>query len=167
MFLARLIVITACGTLLATSIADAQQPSMEDTKVGAAIAMRVAGEPYEFTGQATCTHAPMASIYGTVAQMWSVQHSEGSRSLVLTLWRPTSGSTHMFSLSASTGGKSYSVTTSKGPQGGSIEGSGDVKLALAGTGGTFAIDATTASGSKIAGTLKCDAFEMAMAEGGA
>lgn len=171
MSLSQEIAVAACSALLAASVAAAQRrtapaPAFGDTKVGVAIAMQVAGEPYQFTGKATCTYEPRGYIYGLPAQQWRVDHSEGRRSLSLTYWRPSSGAPDMFTLMASTGAKSHTATTSKGPGGGDVEGSGQVKLTPAASGGTFAIDATTASGSKISGSIKCDAFTTAMAEGG-
>jgi hypothetical protein len=62
----------------------------------------------------------------------------------------------MVTLNVSMGGKRYDVSTVKSPQG--PAGSGGVKLAPEGAGGTFTVDATTASAAKITGTVKCGAF---------
>ena len=77
----------------------------------------------------------------------------------LSLWRPASGAGDMVQLNIYMGGKRYDVSTIKSPQGPS--GAGSVKLATEGTGGTFTVDATTASAATITGTIKCDAFPAA------
>jgi hypothetical protein len=167
----RLIAVAGCSAFLAASVAAAPWRAVplrapEEDKVGVAIALQVAGEPYQVTGKAKCTHEPKGYIYGTPAKQWVVEHNEGRRSFHLTFWRPASGAPDMFSLWASTGTKSHTVSTTKGPGGGNVKGSGQVKLTSAGSGGTFALDATTASGGKIGGTVKCDGFTAAIAEGG-
>src|SRR5512144_2469505 len=83
------------------------EPAMPaDTKVDVAITLQVAGQPYHFAGKAACLHAPVASIYSVMAEMWSVRQSDGQRSITLTLWHPRNKSGDMFSLSVETGGKS-------------------------------------------------------------
>ena len=120
----------------------------------------------DLTGKAACTREPKGYIYGTPAQLWMVVHNEGQASLSLTFWRPASGAPDMFNLGASLGAKSHVVTTTKGPAGGRVQGSGQVKLVVGGKGGTFTIDATTATGSRITGTVKCDAFPARTEVGG-
>ncbi len=171
MSFARTIVVAGCSALLAVSVAAAQRRAVpvlgsEEEQVGVAIAVQVAGQPFQSTGKATCTHEPKGYIWGTPAQQWSVEYDEGQHSLHLTLWRPAGGAPDMFSLGASIGAKSHTVTTSKGRDGGSVQGSGRVTLAPGSSGGTFTIDATTASGSRISGNIKCAAFTSALAEGG-
>lgn len=149
------------------SAASAQGGKVPDmpSEVGVAITLQVAGQPYHFEGKAACEHAPVASIYSVISEMWSVQQSDGQRSVMLTLWRPRSKSGDMFSLSVATGGKSYRVNTIK-PGGESVQGSGNMTLTPSGAGGTFTIKATAGNGAAIAGTIKCSAFTAAMAEGG-
>ncbi len=137
-----------------------------DTKIDVTITLQVAGQPYHVAGQAECRHAPVASIYGVAAQMWSVQQSDGQRSFTLTLWRPRNGSDDMFSLSVATGGKSYLVNTGKAGGQSAVEGSGKAALTTSGLGATFTINATAANGAAITGTIKCSAFAAAIAEGG-
>jgi hypothetical protein len=136
-----------------------------DSQVAVAIALRVDGQPYQFDGNASCQHAPMAAIYGVVAEMWTVQQSEGRRSIALTMWRPKDAPGDWLSLSVRGGGKSHTVSTVKAP-GATVQGSGTVTLAPSGAGGTFTIEATAATGAAIAGTMKCSAFTPAIAEGG-
>jgi len=70
----------------------------------------------------------------------------------------------MFSLSVGTRGKSYLVNTIK--PGGAVKGSGKMTVTRSGAGGTFTINATTADGAAITGTIKCSEFTAVMAEGG-
>lgn len=161
------------GALVLSSLAAAQRPvrrapvaTPDDDKVGVAIAIQAGGDSYRFTGRATCKHERRGSIYMVPASLWSVDHSEGTHGVHLTFWRPASGSGDMFTLSVRGGGKTYAASTVKTPHGGSPEGSGQVRFAPEGAGGTFTVEATTASGTRISGTLKCDAFGAVYAEGG-
>ena len=170
MFDHRVFTAFVCAALAITSIGavqDRREPSTpEETKVDVSISLKVAGQPYNFSGKAHCTHAPLASIYDTNAQQWRVEHNEGQRSLSLTFWRPAAGSGDMFTLHCRIGGKSYVVTTVKTSGGGAIQGSGKVTFTPAKPGGTFTIEATTANGSAITGTIKCSAFSAAVEEAG-
>ena len=136
-----------------------------DTTVPVTIALKAGAEDFTFTGKATCTHAPVASIYGLIAERWTVDQSEGNRGVTLALWHPASGS-DLISLRLTGGAKPHSVSTIKVGTNGTVEGSGTITLAKQKTGGTFTINATTAAGTKISGTVKCDAFTPAFAEGG-
>ena len=129
------------------------------------IAIKAGTEDVNFTGKATCTHAPVASIYGLRAERWTVDQADGGRSLTLALWHPASGS-DLISLNLSGGARRHSVTTIKVGTNGTVEGSGTITLAKQKTGGTFTVNATTADGTKITGTVTCDAFTPAIAEGG-
>ena len=84
----------------------------------------------------------------------------------LTLWKPRNGSAEMFSLSVSNGPSRRTVNTVKATGSSPIEGSGRVILATAANGGTFTVEAKDAHGASITGTIKCDAFTAAAAEGG-
>jgi len=119
-------------------------------------------EAYEAKGQGSCTHAPKASIYGVLAEMWTVRHQAEGRSVQLTLWKPADGSADMFSLSVN-GAESMTISTVRGGQ---VTGNGTVSLAGAGKGGAFTIDAKARTGEAFTGTIKCDAFTPAIAEGG-
>src|SRR5512135_2086979 len=115
MFDHRIFVAFVCAGLMLPSIGagqDRRAPSTpEETKVDMSIALTVAGQPYNFSGKARCTHAPVASIYDTNAQQWRVEHNEGRRSVSLTFWRPTDGSGDMFTLHCTINDKSYLVST--------------------------------------------------------
>ncbi len=156
--------------MMTASVAAGQRRSVPampaDTKVDVAITLQIAGQPYRFEGKAECRHAPVASIYNVVAQMWSVQQSNGQRSIALTLWRPRSTSGDMFSLNVAAGGKSYLVNTVKPDRQSAVEGSGKAALTTSGLGGTFTINATAANGAAVTGTIECSAFTAAIAEGG-
>ena len=136
-----------------------------DTTVPVTIALKSGAEAYQFTGKATCSYAPKASIYDLAAERWTVDQSDGSRSMTLALWHPASGS-DLVSLSLNIGNQRYSVSTIKVGDKGTVEGSGKITLAREGTGGTLTVDATAANGTKITGTVKCGAFTPAIAEGG-
>ncbi len=170
MFDNRVFVAFVCAALVIPSIGAVQArraPSTPaETKVDVSIALKVAGQPYNFSGKAHCTHAPIASIYGTNAQQWMVDHHEGQQSVSLTFWRPAAGTGDMFTLHCTINGKSYLVSTVKTNGGGTIQGSGKVAFTPSKPGGTFIIDATAADGSTITGTIKCSDFSAAVAEAG-
>ena len=136
-----------------------------DTTVPVTVALKVGSQAYDFTGKATCTHAPVAGIYDLRAEQWSVQQSSDGGSLSLTHWHPATGA-DMFNLSVTSGNTQSSVSTVKVGTNGTIDGSGAVTLSREGKGGTFTVAAATAKGAKITGTIKCEAFTPALAEGG-
>jgi hypothetical protein len=127
------------------------------------VSLSVGGERYAASAPGKCTHAPVASIYQVVSELWTVQQSHDGRSLNLSMWRPKNGSGDMVSLSVSTGKTSKTVSTVRGA---AVAGSGKVTLAAAGKGGVFTVDAKAADGTAITGTIKCDAFAPHIAEGG-
>lgn len=157
----RAVIITVLGVASMLAPLSAQRrPAGQppETKVPATINLKVAGAAYTFSGPATCEHLQRGSIYDTPAERWSVQQADGSRSLSLTVWRPLAGGEDMITLSVSDGGKRADVDTVKGRQQTQTTGSGRVKFAPAGKGGTFTIEAKTTSGSAIAGTIACESF---------
>lgn len=161
-----------CGAVLFASVAAAQSPirrtpgAPADDEVGMNIALQVGGATYQFSGRGECGHEPKGYIYATPAKMWTVRQSEGPRSVTLTFWSPASGGADMFNLYVTSGGKSHQTNTVTGKDAGPTKGSGTVTFAPAGTGGVFTVNATAASGAKISGTIKCDAFRAIVAEGG-
>ena len=157
--------------LVFASVAAAQLPTRphprtppNDQRV-ITIALQAGSDSYRFTGRATCKHEPKGYIYMIPAQLWTVEQSEGTRSVMLTFWRPASGS-DMFTLYLHASGKAYAASTVKTPHGGSMKGSGEVTFARTGIGGTFTVNATADNGAKITGTLRCDSFGAVIAEGG-
>jgi hypothetical protein len=151
--------------IYATTVIQADQMRRQSSgaaMVPAEVSVKIAGEPYEAKGQASCTHEPKASIYDVAAAMWTVRQESGDRSIQLTLWKPANGSPSMFSLAAN-GKKNVTVNTVRGSQ---VVGSGTVTLASSAKGGTFTIDAKTKAGEPVTGTIRCDAFTPAIAEGG-
>ena len=48
-----------------------------ETTVPVTIALKAGAEQVNFTGKATCTHAPVASIYGLRAERWTVDQADG------------------------------------------------------------------------------------------
>ena len=115
MFDKRVFVALVCAAFMIPSIIAGQghraASTLEEAKVDVSIALKVAGQPYNFSGKAHCTHAPLASIYDTNAQQWRVEHNEGPASVSLTFWRPAAGSGDMFTLHCPISGKSYLVST--------------------------------------------------------
>jgi hypothetical protein len=165
----RMVQAICCGLLVVAAVPGAQVRVPRGTdrpKAGVTIALQSGAGGYQATGQGTCTYAKTASIYGVPSEQWSVQHSEDSRSLTLTFWKPTNGAEPMFTLSTSSGSSRQSVNTVKATGAPATEGSGTVSFAPADKGGTFTIAAKDAKGRAISGTIKCDSFTPAIAEGG-
>lgn len=133
-----------------------------DTRVGATIALTVGAAAYNFTGQAKCEHMPKGSIYNTVAERWSVNQDESGRSLMLNVWKPLAGGDNLVTLYVTSSGKNQVVDTAAPAR----KGTGTVTFAPEGKGGVFTIRATTDSGAKVTGTIKCDAFTAAEAVAG-
>jgi hypothetical protein len=153
-------VLFAAILTLTAPLAAQRRPSaspVEET-VSTVIALSIGGASYNFTGQAVCEHVPNGSIYDIVAERWSVRQQDTGRSMSLNLWHPLSGGSDMVTLTVSTGGKKYDVDTVKKPQSNQTIGSANVKFVPQGKGGTLTIDATAGSGTKVSGTIKCDAF---------
>lgn len=126
------------------------------------VALKVGADAFNAKGEGACTHAPQASIYNVRSEMWSARHEAGDRSVQLTLWKPADGSAPMFTLSAN-GAKSLTLSTVRG---GEVSGSGTVTFVPSGKGGTFTIAAKSKTGETVSGTIRCDAFTPAQAEGG-
>jgi hypothetical protein len=72
----------------------------------------------------------------------------------------------MLSLSVSDGTASHRVNTVKGGRAPAPSGTATVLLTPAGKGGTFQVDATTTAGTKITGTVRCEAFTAPVVAGG-
>ena len=136
----------------------AQAPQQKTVPV--VIALKVDGSAYSFNGQAVCEHAQRGSIYDTIAERWSVRHNDNGRNINLTLWHPLADGADMVILSIATRGKRYDVDTVKRPQA-APSGSANVQLARSGGGGTFMVDAVTAAGAKLSGTIRCETFTAA------
>jgi len=86
------------------------RPSADDSTV-VTLALAVGGARFEEAKRGRCVHAPQASIYGTMAAMWSVGYApEPNRSVSFTVWRPMSGdTTAQLNFSAFTKGKSHAT----------------------------------------------------------
>lgn len=153
----------AVAITFATALTQAGQIRRQGpAKVLLEVSLKVGSDVYDAKGQGSCTHAPKASIYGVLAEMWLVRQEGEGRSVQLTLWKPSDGSVSMFSLSVN-GTKSTTISTVRGGQ---VLGSGTVTLTPAAKGGTFTVDAKARTGEAIAGTIRCEAFTPAIAEGG-
>jgi hypothetical protein len=139
-----------------------RQPNQGAQGVTVSASLKIGGDSYNSSTSGSCTHAPQASIYDVPSEMWMVRQEADGRAIQLTFWHPTNGTADMFGFSAR-GKKGLQVSTVRG---GPISGSGTVTLQRSGKGGTFTIDARTAAGEVITGTIRCDAFTAAVAEGG-
>ena len=127
------------------------------------VSLTAGGQRYESSTAGQCTHAPMASIYGVVSELWTAQQTDRDKSLNLSLWQPKDGSRPMVSLTVASGKASHRVSTIRGA---AIAGSAKAQLEPAGQGGTFTVYAKSAEGADILGTIRCDAFAPHIAEGG-
>jgi hypothetical protein len=153
--------VLSCSNSLLDARQAGRQPSGPQT-VPVNVALKAGADTVTSSAAGTCTHAPQASIYDVVSEMWTVRQEENGRALQVTLWRPKNGSGDMFMLSVS-GKKDLQVSTVKG---GTPSGTGIVKLERTAKGGTFTIDAKAKTGEAITGTIQCSAFTAAIAEGG-
>jgi hypothetical protein len=161
--------LVAIGTISSAQVTT-RRPTVvragEEEKTKVTLSLDVGNTRFDGATQARCTHAPIASIYNTVAEMWSVEYSaEGNRSLHLTVWRPTSGDpAPQISFYAGSGGKNQQITTVKGA--GEQKGKGTVAITKRGAGGRFDITGTTADGASVRGYIECEKFSAPMAVGG-
>ena len=153
----------AFSLLSASPSADqARRQSPKAATVLMEVALKVGNIPYDAKGQGSCTHARQASIYNVLSEMWTVRHEAEGRSFQLTLWKPKDGSAQMFSLSVN-GKPETTVSTVRGGQ---VSGSGAVQFEPSAKGGTFSVEAKDKAGTPITGTIRCEAFTAAAAEGG-
>ena len=152
------------GGLMVQIDAQRRPPGQTDAVQEIQTSLRVGGQTYESNAPGRCTHAPTASIYQVVSQLWSVQQSSQGRSLTLTVWKPKDGSADMVNLSVRNGAVSHEITTVRG--GAATSGAGKITFEKSGAGGTLTVDARTSAGTAIAGTIKCNAFAPHTAEGG-
>lgn len=151
---------TICLTIFAATVAaQVRVPrGQAESKVPIAVALQVGSESYQSVAPGSCHHTAQASIYDVVAEQWSVEQAEGSRSFTLTLWHPKNGPGDMISLALTTGGKQHVVDTVKAGSKTQVRGSGTATLTPTGSGGTFTVNAVGTDGVKITGTIKCDNF---------
>lgn len=139
----------------------------EEEKTKVTFSITVGKQKFDETTQAKCTHAPTASIYNTLAKMWSVEYpSERNKSLHLTVWQPIRGdTTPQITFYASGDGKSQEIMTVKAG-GGATKGTGTIAITKHGPGGRFDISGTTADGAKVSGSIDCEKFAAPIAVGG-
>lgn len=151
-----LVLLLAAGSLSvrAANAIDA----MPDDTTAVEVTLEVDGKPLVLKGPGECNFTDDASIYEAPATMWAVRQATGDRDVNLTMWRLHKGGDTL-TLSLTTGGKTYRVNTTKVGQQGAIDGSGRWTFAKNGAGGTFTIEALTASRAKIAGRLTCAGFK--------
>ncbi len=138
-------------------------PHEDSTRV--TLALVVGGQHIDGANKGRCVHAPVASIYNTVAAMWSLDYQPApGRSINLTVWRPASGdSTPQITFSVYSGGKSERIATVKATK---MEGKGTVQVTRKGAGGRFDIEGTTSGGAAVKGFIECEKFAAPVAAGG-
>lgn len=144
-----LTLVLAAGTISAAT---------SDDSTNVEVALEVNGRPIVLKGPGECNFTDDATIYEAPATMWAVRQSTGDRSINLTMWRLRGGGDSLM-LSLSVDGKEYRVQTTKVGQQGAVEGAGRWTFTKSGAGGTFTIDASTASREKIAGRMTCGGFK--------
>ena len=162
--------IAMCGVLMVTVGGGALAAQIrrvpngpEKSGTSMQVSLTAGGQRYESAAPGQCTHAPVASIYGVVSELWTAQQSDNGKSLNLSLWQPKDGSRPMVSLTVTAGAASHRISTIRGA---AIAGSAKASLEQSGKGGTFTIYAKSAEGADVTGTIKCGAFAPHIAEGG-
>jgi hypothetical protein len=130
------------------------------------VELQVAGRSLALRGAGECKDAPQASIYGMRAGLTTIAQRTGDQSARLALWQPANGSPAMFQLDVARGSSRHTVDTVKAGSKMETRGSGKASLTRSGAGGVVTIEATTAGGERITGTLRCAAFGKLQAEGG-
>ena len=157
-----------CGAIVLTLSAAFLQaqarrpPGQGREPVPVTVALKIGGASYSSSTAGSCTHAPTASIYGVLSEMWSVRQEDEGRSVSLTMWRSKKDGEDTFNLSVNDK-KSVQINTVRGGQG---SGTGTIKLQPSGKGGTFTVEGKTKAGEAVSGTISCAAFTAAVAEGG-
>ena len=133
-------------TLAACGGSDAPQPeNAEQSEAGApAEAERVRGDADLSFEIPQCKHAPQASIYNRMGEMWMVEQS-GDESLNLTVWHLQSGSDE-FSFASSANGEQRRIDTVEGS---TKTGSGNVTITRNGESVRFVIDGKDQSGNPV------------------
>ncbi len=172
---ARHFTIAAAALVSLAALASAQvtvrRPTVargdDEEKTKVTFSLTVGKQRFDETAQAKCTHAPMASIYNTLAKMWSVEYpTGGKKSLHLTVWQPMRGdTTPQITFYSGGDGQSQEIATVKAG-GGATKGSGTVTITKHGAGGRFDISGTTAEGAKVSGSIDCEKFAAPIAVGG-
>lgn len=163
--------IDAVTTTAVLALLAAASPSAAIAQQGRPTAtLAIGGKSYTaVAGTGTCQSAPVASIYGVRASMWSVQLNGGGgslRSLSLTVWRPAGGGGEQMSLYVKTGATEHRIDTVKKGGRGGIVGGGTVTVRPQGAGGRFEIDGRDASGTTVRGTVTCPRYAPIEAVGG-
>ena len=128
--------------------------------------LQIGGRKFQSKAPGECKAAPEAGIYGVRAAMAMISQRQGDQSLRLTLWQPRDGSPAMLQLDVSQGSTRQVIDTVRGGTRKDTKGQAKSSLARAGAGGTVTVDATTATGERITGTIRCAAFGEVRAEGG-
>ena len=156
---ATLLVITlaACGGSDAPE-SETAEPSEAAAPAGAERARGDADLSYDIP---ECKHAPQASIYNRMGEMWMVEQT-GDESLHLTVWHLQSGSDE-FSFASSANGEQRRIDTVEGS---TRTGSGNVTITRNGESVRFVIDGKDQSGNTVRANVNCAKLVPLVAEGG-
>jgi hypothetical protein len=147
---AILLMFLAC----AAAVPHAQDP---DPQGPIQLDLRVDGNPYVISARGTCLAQPHGTLYEVPARQWNARHRDGQRYVNLAFWR-VDGAGDQFNLGVMVGPTLHRVSTVHVKGRGARQGSGTVTMAPRGPGGTFTIDATADTGTRITGTITCGAF---------
>ena len=153
--------------LLIALVASVAVPHAQDPDPQSPIqlALKIGGESYVASARGTCLAQPHGTLYEVPAPQWNARHRDNGRYVNLAFWR-VQNEGDMFSLGVLVGPTMHKVNTVKVRGKGTVQGQGVVRFAPNGSGGTFTIDATAASGVRIIGTITCGAFTRPVEENG-
>ena len=153
--------------LIAFLVCAAAMPQAQDPEPQGPIQLdlRVGGTPYVVSATGTCLAQPHGTLYEVPARQWNARHRDTQRHANLAFWR-IDGVGDQFTLGVMVGPTLHRVSTVQVRGKGTQQGRGTVTMAPAGSGGTFTIDATADTGSRITGTITCDRFTAPVEDNG-
>jgi hypothetical protein len=146
----------------AAAIPRAQDP---DPQGPIQLDLRVGGTPYVIAARGTCLAQPHGTLYEVPARQWNARHRDAQRYANLAFWR-IDGVGDQFNLGVMVGPTLHRVSTVQVKGKGTRQGGGTVTMARKGQGGTFTIDATADTGTRITGTITCGAFTAPVEDNG-
>jgi len=139
-------------------------PARAQAEVPVKVTINIGGRTETLRGTGQCGHEPRASIYGSDAELWMAEYSDGGHEVTLTYWRPVGGTGgHQFSLSVQSGSLGHRINTVKG---GRMEGSGRSTFQPTALGGRFEINGKDQTGAALSISIECARFGSISAVGG-
>lgn len=127
--------------------------------------LHVGSVAYVISATGTCLSQPHGTLYEVPAAQWNARHRDGQRYVNLAFWRVRPGG-EMFNLGVMLGPTLHRVSTVRMQGKGEPHGSGRVTLVLKDGGGTFQLDATADTGTRITGTITCGTFARPVEDNG-